>query len=273
MAKTQITKRTRRVCTNGYIRNLTVCGLVAMMAASRVTAQTQQLITNGGFETGDFTGWTLANQHNPDDTGSNDHFYISQPGANTPVVDGITFLTAPNAAGGSGYAVTATDHSGAHALLQNFTVPITASDVALSFQMFVNDQTGLQSVVDPSGLDYTTGGTFNDNQHARVDLLRAGASDLSTTASDVLANFYLGADAEIAPAANPYAQYSFSLDGLVAPGSSYRLRFAEVDNLSAINLGVDNVSVLAMVPEPGITTLLCSLGVVGFGLRRGRRRK
>src|SRR5205807_2565369 len=101
-----------------------------------------------------------------------DHFYISTPGADTPSVGGSFFSTAPNPAGGSFYAVSTSDYPGAHALIQDFTVASGTSSLNLAFQLFVNDQSGFGGVVDPSGLDYTTGGTFQDNQHARVDILR-----------------------------------------------------------------------------------------------------
>lgn len=245
------------------------------MAVSSRPAQAQQLLANGNFETGSFTGWTLANQHNPSDTMNQDHFYISMPGANTPPVGPLmtTFVTVPNPAGGNFYAVSTGDNPGAHALIQNFTVP-GLSHVTFSFQMFVNDQSQLGPVVDPSGLDYTTGGTFNDNQHARVDILRAGASDLSTAPADVLGNFYLGVDNPGGGVPNPYKNYAFDLTSLLGGGGTFRLRFAEVDNLSAINVGVDNVSVFASVPEPGVTALLVGSIISGLLIwRRGRRRK
>jgi hypothetical protein len=262
-------------------RTLTLLGALCLAAFSR-PASAQQLITNGGFETGAFTGWTLANQANPLDVGNQNHFTISTPGADTPPVNGIFFNTAPNPTGGAFYAVSVADLPGAHALLQDFTVT-SPSSVLLSFQMFVNDQSGIGPIVDPTGLDYTTGGAFNDNQHARVDLLRAGASDLSTNPADVLANFYLGVDpinfdqntGNLIP--NPYTNYSFDLTSLVGAGGTYRLRFAEVDNLSALNVGVDNVSILAAVappsvPEPGSTAalLIGSIGSLAL-LRRCRR--
>jgi hypothetical protein len=242
-------------------------------------SQAQQLIVNGDFETGTFAGFTLANQLNPDDTANADHFYISAPGSNTPPVDGFTFATAANPAGGNFYAVTASDFPGAHALLQDFTVPANTKSLALSFQMFVNDQSGIGPIIDPSGLDYTTGGLAqpNGNQHARVDILRAGATDLSTAAADVVDDLYLNVDpgtldinGNLIP--NPYLTYTANLTEALAPGASYRLRFAEVDNQSSINLGVDNISLIATpTPEPGSFTLFVGIGVTGILLasRRG----
>jgi hypothetical protein len=42
-------------------RNLLhVAAAITMMAAATATAGAQNLVQNGGFETGDFTGWTLS---------------------------------------------------------------------------------------------------------------------------------------------------------------------------------------------------------------------
>lgn len=234
--------------------SLLLCGLLGLITSPLAVQAQTQLLTNGNFETGTFSGWTLADQ-----AGSGGSFFIGVPGADTPAVNGFSFATAPNALGGNSYAVSSSDSPGAHALLQNFTVLKPGEKVTLSFDMFVNDQSQIGPIVDASGLDYTTGGTFDDNQHARVDLLQVGAGDLSTAPADVLANFYLGVDNPGGGVPNPYQSYSFDISALVASGGIYRLRFAEVDNLSALNVGVDNVSVLAVaptVPEPGSLMLV-----------------
>lgn len=251
-----------------------LCCLLAASACCLATTSraADQLIINGGFETGSFTGWTQVDQANPFDVNAADHFYLSTPGGPTPAVDGFYFDTAANPGGGSFYAVTASDNPGAHALLQTFTVPSATTELTLSFQMFVNDQSGVGAVIDPFGLDYTTGGTYDGNQHARVDILRAGADALSTSSSDVIANLYLGVDSPGGTPPNPYLDYSFDLSSLLTPGQSYQLRFAEVDNLSSLNLGVDNVRLFAVTPEPGLLALLIGTSVVG-GLCLRRRRK
>jgi hypothetical protein len=206
-----------------------------------VQAQFRQLLTNGSFETGDLSGWKVATQG----AGS---FLISTPGARTPALNGFDFATAANPQGGHGYAVSTSDDPGTLALLQNFTVP-GSGRVTLSFQMFVNDQSALGPRIDPTGLDDTTGGLAqpNDNQHARVDILKVTASDFSTASGDIVKNLYLGVDPSTLDssgnvAANPYHAYTFDLTSYLKAGQSYRLRFAVVDNLSALNLGVDNVS-------------------------------
>ena len=246
--------------------------LCAGLAALPV--QADEILTQGNFEAGSLSGWKAVSQLNAADTIGADRFYVGTPGSLTPAVGGIVFDTAANSPGGSFYAVTASDNPGAHALLQNFAVPAASTKLILSFQMFVNDQSGAGPNVDPSGLDYTTGGTFANNQHARVDILRAGSADLSTTLADVVANLYLGVDNPGGTTPNPYGSYTFALTSALAPGSSYRLRFAEVDNLGSINLGIDNVSLTATTPEPGALTLPMGLSIVGSlcFLRRRRDR-
>jgi hypothetical protein len=132
--------------------------------------------------------------------------------------------------------------------------------------MFVNDQSGLGPIVDPTGLDPTTGGSFRDNQHARVDLMAAGSGPFSTAAGDVIANFYLGVD-DVNTIPNPYTSYSFDITPQVSGGGTFRIRFAEVDNDAPLNLGVDNVSIAAAVPEPG-TLALFALGALALLARR-----
>jgi hypothetical protein len=215
--------------------------LFALCPALPVLAQFQQLLTNGSFETGNFSGWKVS------DKGSGS-FSISTPGARTPTVNGFDFATALNAQGGHWYAVCSSDNPGTHALIQDFTVPGTGQ-IIVSFQMFVNDQSAVGPIIDPTGLDDTTGGLAqpNDNQHARVDILKAGAADFSTASGDVVKNLYLGADPSTLDGngnvtAHTYHAYTFDLTSYLKAGQTYRLRFATVDNLSALNLGVDNVS-------------------------------
>ena len=269
--------------TLSYHRSAVALTMILMLIGFALPSRcrSQQLIMNGDFESGTFAGFTLADQLNPSDVANSAHFYRSAPGSATPAVNGIAFTTSANAAGGSFYAVTASDLPGAHALLQNFTVPLLTLNLNLSFQMFVNEQSGLGAIIDPSGLDYTTGGLAqpNDNQHARVDILKAGAFDLSTNVADIVANLYLGVDpltydisGNLLP--NPYTNYAFDLTGVLIPGGSYRLRFAEVDNLSSINLGVDNIRLVATTtPEPGFFAWLMGPGSMALlMIFRSRRR-
>ncbi len=245
------------------LRGLFVSSVIAWPLAADSAHAAIGLLTNGDFETGGFTGWTVANQ-----AGGNGDWFISTPVAPSPV---STAATAPNPAGGMFYAITDQTGAGTHALLQSFTVPADATSVMLSFQMFVNDQDS-GPLVNPAGLDYTA----TPNQHGRVDILSATADAFSTAAADVLSNFYLGVDPK--PNPNPYTPYLFDVTGLLTPGATYQLRFAEVDNQLFFQMGVDNVSIVAEsgevsgVPEASSLAIWC-LGGCTFALVANIRRR
>jgi hypothetical protein len=214
-----------------------------------------QLITNGGFETGNLSGWTMASQ-----AGSAGNFFAL--GGTTAPLSGEPTV---GPASGSFYALADQTGPAALALIQPFTVTGSVSSVTLSFSLFANSYAAV--AVNPAGLDYTAAGA---NQHARVDILRAGATPFDT-GSGVLANFFLGADS----GANPhhYTNYTFNITSLVAAGGTFQLRFAEVDNVNFFDLGVDNVSVSTTaggVPEPS-SLLLGGVGVAGIIFLRLKR--
>lgn len=234
--------------------------------ATGTAAQAAELIVNGGFETGDFTGWNVTDQ-----PGSGGTFFVTSP----PFAP-ISGAPTVGPASGSFYAISDQGGPSANALWQTFTVPGTASSVILSYDMFVNDFSGVGPIVDPSGLDYTSGGTGAANQHARVDILVAGANPLSTNPADILGNFYLGVDPQ-ATIPNLYTPYSFDITSLVGAGGSYILRFGQVDNQFFQGQGVDNVSInfqpVSAVPEPASVVGLLTLGVLGLGSTLKRQLK
>src|SRR5262245_53565551 len=88
-------------------------------------ADTIQLITNGNFETGNFTGWTVVNQAGSFVPGN---WFISTPGTATPV-SAFPTLSTGGGPHGSFYAVTDQGGPGTHALLQTFSVTPGATSV------------------------------------------------------------------------------------------------------------------------------------------------
>lgn len=243
-----------------YTKRMVLWAAAAVFGFAAPVGATE-LLVNGGFETGNFSGWTVTDQ-----AGGSGTFSISTPGAVTPISG---FPTAVNSFGGSFYAVSDQTGPGAHTLMQSFTV-LPGSTVALSFQMFVNDWSGMGPLVNPAGLDLTA----NPNQHARVDILAGGAGAFDTGAG-VLGNLYLGIDTGANP--NAYTNYSFDITPFVGAGGIFQIRFAEVDNQGFFNVGVDNVSVNAnaahAVPEPSGLGLL-GLGLLGIlGINQARRRQ
>lgn len=217
------------------------------------------LILNGDFELGDFTGWTVNNVLNQ---GS---WRISTPGANTPFFGWPTLNN--SFGGGNYYAVADKFAPDAMVLLQPFTVPMPAASAILSFDMFVNDWDLYGGYIHPNGLDPYA----NPNQHARVDILSAGADPFDTGAG-VLANYYLGVYGTGAP--YPYVHYTFDVTSLIGGGGDFQLRFGQVQTEYFLNTGVDNVRIdYTPIPEPGTFTL-CGIGVlglIGYGWRRRRK--
>lgn len=153
---------------------------------------------------------------------------------------------------------------GAYDLRQSFTVPLGSISVILTADHVATDWSGSGGIVDPIGLDFTG----PPNQHARVDLLVGTAAPFSTAAADILATFYLGADA--GTPASWITSWTNDITALVTPGQTYIIHFGQVDNQFFFNQGVDNVSVFATpIPEPATWAMLITgFGLVGFAARR-----
>jgi hypothetical protein len=226
-------------------------GAVAVMAGG---AQAAQLITNGGFETGTFAGWT------PNvEAGSGGNLYIAANNGGPSPQSG--FPTQFNPAGGNFYAITDQGGAGSYSLTQSFTLA-SASKVTVSFQMFANDQAG---VIFDNGRDYNT----IPNQNAEADILVGGADPFTNAPADIVSVLYgPGAD-NLAGNPNPWTSYSSTLN--LAAGA-YQIRFAETDNQFFFQMGVDNVSVTtAGVPEPAAWAMML-VGFGGLGALARRRR-
>jgi hypothetical protein len=231
---------------------------------TNVAAFGNELIANGGFETGDLSGWNVAVESGSFPGSS----FFALTGNLEPRSLEATF----GAASGLFYASSDQLGPASLALLQSFTVQ-PRSAVILSFDMFVNDYQ-LEPPLCPATLDFQAALI----QCGRVDIL-AGGADPFNTSSGVLRNLFLGADPGISP--HPYTHYTVDLTSLVGAGGSFQIRFAEAANLDFFNLGIDNVSISANpIPEPVSGSLIvCGAAVLvilgrlrlksGFLLRPG----
>lgn len=226
-----------------------------LLGAASVNASAAEVIQNGGFESFgsdvyDITGWSVAENN-----------LLGGVLVEAGTVSSVTGNTTVGASSGNYYGLLDNYGSADLALYQAFTLGAVTSAV-LSFDMFVNNQSGF-TVVNNSGLDYTSGGSDLDNQHARVDLLAASADPFSTAPGDVLQTFYIGGGSN---SVNGYSAYSFDLTTQLAAGGSYVLRFANVANIDTMQLGVDNVSLNAVAAVPEAETylmMLAGLGLIG----------
>jgi hypothetical protein len=186
-----------------------------------------ELITNGGFEEGDLTAWTVA----------------LLPGAagDISVVDSTVVpssgATIAGPSEGTYYALADQDENFAGVIFQYFTVPDGDDEIELTFDMFVLDlsEEGPQNegFIGYAGVDV-------DNQHVRVDVLSAVAGTFDV-GSGVIRNLYLNIDGYYPIL--PYISHSFDLSSDLVAGETYMLRFAESSSMGYMNMGIDNVSV------------------------------
>lgn len=235
------------------IPRLSQIAFVALFAATTPPgALATPVIVNGGFESG-FSGWTLANQ-----VGGSGSFFI-QSGTTSPVMsDAVPLPTEGNSA-----AMSDADAPGSHVLYQDFVA--TAGPVVLAFDLFIGNRS--DRFATPPTLDFSIA---DINMQARVDILAASTDPFSVASGDVLLSLYATAEGDTL--ISGYTGFNFDLTALMAAhiGQTLRLRFAEVDNLFSLQMGVDNVRFTtgSAVPEPGSLVLAgMALAALG-GLRR-----
>ena len=221
-----------------WLRLLTVFCAVAFASV----ASAGQVLTNGSFESGNFTGWAVTNS-----TADGSSWFVTNQ-ANTP----LNGFPTVGRSDGTYYAVTDSFGPGAHALTQTFTVPSGTIAAVLSFDVFVNDVFAL------GGLP----------QFGQVDLLAANADPLLGVALHV---FYGPADTfQSNPGTpNPYVHFNADVIGFLTAGQTYKIRVLESDS-NPLNVGVDNFSLVAAVPEPGM--FLPAALVMGIFVYGGRRK-
>jgi hypothetical protein len=199
--------------------------LLAIFFFAFASARADNLIVNGGFETGTLAGWATSS------TGDG-NFTVNSGGA-TPLNGNAT----AGAHSGTYYAVS-DDYSGSQiqSLTQSFTTPTSLLTATLSFEMFVNDiYCGDFGSAGPGG---------------EVSLLTAGGS--------LIAVLYGPVDTFENPvgAPNPYLLFSQDIASYLSANTTYELQFSSTDTSGPLNVGVDDVSLITTaVPEPGSFSL------------------
>jgi hypothetical protein len=228
---------------------------IGVACAIAAQVQGQQLITNGGFETG-FSSWTRASR-----LGSEGNWF-QQSGTTSPV-NGFAVPAPP---GGANAAMTDAGGPGSHVLYQDFVVPMTLGVSTLRFDLYIQNRAN--DFFSPATLDFATPTL---NQQFRADILTASSDPFSVTVGDVLMNVYQTMPGHAL--VSGWVTVTVDLTSLLAShaGQTLRLRFAEVDNVNFLVVGVDNVSLV--VPEPStISFLIGGLGLLGAAVIRKRRR-
>ncbi|MEO8592485.1 MAG: hypothetical protein ABI759_04115 [Candidatus Solibacter sp.] len=239
---------------HSYLKSIGAAGVVACVLSSHAFGA---VIVNGGFEAG-FSGWSRADQ-----LGSDGTFALQ-----TGIVSPVNGDPVPSPSGPATAAMSDAQGPGAHALYQDFTIPTpVAAGTMLTFDLFIGNRN--TAFFSPATLDFSTPAL---NQQARVDILLAGTDPLSVGSSDVLLNVFQTNPGD--PLVSGYATHSIDITALLNAhvGTALRLRFAEVDNVAAFQLGVDQVDIVtgaaAGVPEPASWLLAAS----ALALLSARRR-
>jgi hypothetical protein len=237
------------------IKLLLACLLTMVGCIFAVSLPAQELITNGGFESG-FTGWIRVDQTGSEGT------WAQQTGTTSPV-NAFSVATPPE---GTRAAMTDAQGPGSHVLYQDFTVPVTLSAATLQFELFLNNHA--IDFFSPPTLDFSTPTL---NQQLRVDITTTSADPFSVAAGDILLNIY-----QTQPGNNLVTGYNTVTSDLTTlfsahPGETLRLRFAEADNVNFFNAGIDAVSI--SVPEPtSLGLIVTGLGLIALGVVRQHRR-
>lgn len=206
----------------------TVAGGQQVIAAVSGTADTVSftaialtVVANGGFESGDFTGWI------PFDSGSGN--FLVDSGTTTPL-SGFGVLPPPE---GTWAAITDQGGPGTHIIYQDVFIP-TSGTTAFSAIVYLENRAGVFIVDSVVGLRHDS----LPNQHFRVDIMDPSAP-VDDVGSGVLLNVFLTQPGDATSL--PYTTLTADLTPFA--GQTIRLRFAEVDNQFFFHVGVDAVSV------------------------------
>jgi hypothetical protein len=185
-------------------------------------------VTNGGFETGDFTGWTKATTCIFDSSATADWFVYS--GTASPSTS--RSIDAPPE---GTYAATTDQVGPATEILYQDIALEAASTHSLSFQVYYNSEAPL---VTPNSLacqDPAVG----QNQQYRIDVMNPAAPLDSVAAGDVLATIFQTQDSD--PQVLAPTLITFDLTPFA--GQTVRLRFAQAVNINFFRAAVDDVQI------------------------------
>lgn len=226
----------------------------------------QATIVNGGFETGDFSGWTVGLIDLLPADGIDGAFGVGLDGDVIPNVTSTTFGTANVNVRSGRFAAYAAVGAG--------------REQALSLSQSVNLDAG----------SYTAGFFIGNDSDAGFGVIQALIDDLLAIFVDgveVVINDGIAGNV-VSPGADPEDLDRFAGDFVLASGGAHNIEYRISGSASALaGISVDDFFVVGQglpdpvpapgvdvdVPEPGMTTLLgCALAGVGLARRRRRRR-
>jgi hypothetical protein len=190
----------------------------ALLAAPGVASAA--IVTNGGFETGSFSGWQV------DSTTFGDWEVYS--GTSTPSF-GDPVPAPPE---GTHAAITEQNNVSRQLLYQDVTLPPAGTEIQLSLFAYYTAQTDL---VSPETLDPGSA----PNEQYRIDVMRPAAAIDSVSPGDILATAFrtaTGGPGSLAPVLTTVDLSAFA-------GQIVRIRLAVVATEEVLNAGADAIAV------------------------------
>lgn len=176
-----------------------------------------QIVQNGGFETGDFTGWEVFNMVN----GGNWFVYSGN------MINGLEVLPPPS---GTFAAVTTQGGPSSNVLIQLLELPnLNSIQCTVIYYYFSNAEFATPPTLDPNIIE--------DNQQARIDIIDPETDPFNVT-DGVIENFFQTQPGD--PIELGYTTLNFDLSEYA--GTTVSFRAAEVDNRGGFNFSIDNLT-------------------------------
>jgi hypothetical protein len=215
-------------------RLMVLLAAMAVMVVGYAGTALAATVVNGGFETGDLSGWTVVNEAD----GSGNWYVCSADPASCPDVLLQSSFPPPE---GTYAAISSQGNPGSHILYQDVTLEAGATH-QLSFTTYYEnnalDENGNAVFFTPDSLSYQV----EPNQQYRIDIMKPDAPVDSVAPEDILATVFRTEVGD--PAIMEPTPMTFDLSQFA--GSTVRLRFAEVDNQDNFVAGVDDVKVTSV---------------------------
>jgi hypothetical protein len=204
-----------------------LAAMAAMVVGYAGTAVAATVV-NGGFETGDTSGWTVVNE-----AGGSGDWYVCSSDAAACSAPFPSNFPPPE---GTYAAISSQENPGSHILYQDVTLEAGATHQLSFTTYYENYDTAFYT---PDSLSYQI---EEPNQQYRIDIMKPDAPVDSVAPEDILATAFrteVGDPLSMEPT-------PMTVDLSQFAGSTVRLRFAEVDNQLFFVAGVDDVKVTSV---------------------------